>query len=203
MHINHLPHKLAVFTIIVGMLILGIVIWSITKPHYSSQGENGSMSIEEIVRIQKTQGDMLSKKGQDPLDTYFVIQKEYAKARNDKTTDDEIAKEIVQTEALCWYANKQGIEPTDKDLEKYMDQLIRDFKDSEEYDEYQRAAQKYDTTYEQILRNNTDAYRVSQTVENVYQQFLARYDVTGKVSEEDHAEREKRYRPNGTSKLKK
>jgi len=68
-----------------------------------------------------------------------------------------------------------------------MDQLIRDFKDSEEYDEYQRAAQKYDTTYEQILRNNTDAYRVSQTVENVYQQFLARYDVTGKVTEEDPA----------------
>lgn len=192
MHINHLPRKLAVFLIIVGITILGIVIRSVTRPHYSSHGENGSMSIEEIVRIQKTQGDMLSKKGQDPLDTYFVIQKEYAKARNDKTTDDEIAKEIVQTEALCWYAKKQGIEPTDKDLEKYMDQLIRDFKDSEEYDEYQRAAQKYDTTYEQILRNNTDAYRVSQTVENVYQQFLARYDVTGKVTEEDQAEREKK-----------
>ena len=74
---------------------------------------------------------------------------------------------------------------------------------NKEYDEYQRAAQKYDSTYEQILRNNTDAYRVSQTVENVYQQFLARYDVTGKVTEEDQAEREKRYRPNGTSTLKK
>ena len=159
MHINQRKRKLLALMIIVSIAIFVIVLWAVANTSNRSNGENDSMSIEEIVRIQKKQGDILSKKGQNYLYAHFAIQEEYAKVRDIKATDGHMTKDLVQLEALFWYAKKNGIEPSDKDIERYMSKLLKDVKDSKEYDEFQKAAKKYGTTYEQILMNNIEAYR--------------------------------------------
>ncbi len=102
-----------------------------------------------------------------------------------------MTKDLVQLEALFWYAKKNGIEPSDKDIERYMSKLLKDVKDSKEYDEFQKAAKKYGTTYEQILMNNMEAYRITQTIESVYEQFLTGYRDAGKLTEEEREKRDK------------
>lgn len=191
MHINQLKHKLLALMIIVSIAIFVIVLWAVANTSNRSNGENGSMSIEEIVRIQKKQGDILSKKGQNYLYAHFAIQEEYAKVRDIKATDGHMTKDLVQLEALFWYAKKNGIEPSDKDIERYMSKLLKDVKDSKEYDEFQKAAKKYGTTYEQILMNNIEAYRITQTIESVYEQFLTGHRDAGKLTEEERKKRDK------------
>lgn len=53
MHINQLQRKLLALMIIVSIAIFVIVLWTVANTSNRSNGENGSMSIEEIVRIQK------------------------------------------------------------------------------------------------------------------------------------------------------
>ena len=53
MHINQLKRKLLALMIIVSIAIFVIVLWTVANTSNRSNGENDSMSIEEIVRIQK------------------------------------------------------------------------------------------------------------------------------------------------------
>lgn len=53
MHINQRKRKLLVLVIIASITIFVIVLWTVANTSNRSNGENGSMSIEEIVRIQK------------------------------------------------------------------------------------------------------------------------------------------------------
>lgn len=53
MHINQRKRKLLALVIIVSIAIFVIVLWAVANTSNRSNGENGSMSIEEIVRIQK------------------------------------------------------------------------------------------------------------------------------------------------------
>lgn len=53
MHINQRKRKLLALMIIVSIAIFVIVLWAVANTSNRSNGENGSMSIEEIVRIQK------------------------------------------------------------------------------------------------------------------------------------------------------
>lgn len=53
MHINQRKRKLLALMIIVSIAIFVIVLWAVANTSNRSNGENDSMSIEEIVRIQK------------------------------------------------------------------------------------------------------------------------------------------------------
>lgn len=53
MHINQRKRKLLALMIIVSIAIFVIVLWAVANTSNRSNGENASMSIEEIVRIQK------------------------------------------------------------------------------------------------------------------------------------------------------
>ena len=94
MHINQRKRKLLALMIIVSIAIFVIVLWAVANTSNRSNGENDSMSIEEIVRIQKKQGDILSKKGQNYLYAHFAIQEEYAKVRDIKATDGHMTKDL-------------------------------------------------------------------------------------------------------------
>lgn len=78
--------------------------------------------------------------------------------------------------------------PSNEDMEKYMDELIINIKKSEEYPEYEQAAEDLGTTYEKILRSNIKAYRISQTIENVYEAFIKPYETNDQVTTSEQEE---------------
>ena len=69
-----------------------------------------------------------------------------------------------------------------------MDELLINIKKSEAYPEYEQAAEDLGTTYEKILRSNIKAYRISQTIENVYEAFIKPYETNDQVTTSEQEE---------------
>jgi len=83
---------------------------------------------------------------------------------------------------------KNDITPSNNDIAKHMDELIINIKKSEAYPEYEQASEDLGTTYEKILRNNIKAYRISQTIENVYEAFIKPYETNDQVTTSEQEE---------------
>ena len=176
--------------IIMSSLTVLAVVLLIDFTNNRTQGYEDTISVDVAVSIQKERGDMLCQPNRNV--TYIMLYSEtkYNKAKGIDKSMTEIEEGLVRSEALCWYADNHGLKPSDKDIEKYIDQLVSDIKASEEYDEYEAAAEAHGTTYEEILRNDLETYRITQTVENVYQSVMKQYQQDGKLSTAEQEEKD-------------
>ena len=152
-----------------------------------SYGEDKGNTIDDVVLVQKMRGD-ISKKSKD--DSYLVycsnLLEKRAEKKDSLELENGIQKDVIDFAAISWYAKEHNLLPTEDEMNAYMENLIREFRQSEEYDEYESAAKKYGTTYEEILRNDREAYRIEETINKVYCSIIMEYN--GNMGDEEKYE---------------
>lgn len=83
-------------------------------------------------------------------------------------TDDYLEKK-----AILWFANRKGIEVGEQELEDYLQSLLDDAKQADNYHEVESACQAAGITYEQFIRSNQTVYKV-EYIKNIL--YMNLYD---------------------------
>lgn len=139
------PVLFLIIALVAVIVILGCFLLNSNKKSYASE-QDTSLSLSDTVKIQKEQGDLFSKSDDDILYAFYAAKKQYAKVSGTSKSEKQIKEDLARTAALCWYARKHDMIPSDKEMEKYMDELVLNVKESEEYPEYEQAAEDLGTT---------------------------------------------------------
>ena len=153
MHTNIFSKKLLILFVITIILLIGVVIInkSITS---KASGSDNVLSVKEILQAQLDRGNLQNELGESNIyPEYYTSRHLY------NMTEDEVKYGLIENKALQWYAQKNNIDVSDKALNEYMQDLLSNLQDSEEYDIYSEAAKSLNTTFEDIVLNDSKAYR--------------------------------------------
>ena len=141
---------LIIIVFIVLDIVLAISIGG-TKEKSDSLNE---LSIKTIVQAQLERGNLQNALGESNIyPEYYTARHFYG------MTEDEVKAGLLEKKALQWYAQKNNINVSNDEVNKYLQDTVADFKDSEEYDEYSEAAKSFNTTFEDIVLNDSETYR--------------------------------------------
>lgn len=79
-------------------------------------------------------------------------------------------KAFIEKKAFEWYAKENKIVVTEKQLEKYMEDLIDDSRETEEFKDVEAAYEKAGITYEESIRQNARTYYYVLTTGQFYEE---------------------------------
>ena len=140
--------------IIIVLIILAIVLAISIGGKKEKSGFRDELSVKVILQAQLERGNLQKALGESN------IYPEYYTARHFyNMTEDEVKAGLIENQALQWYAQKNNINVSNKEVNKYLQDTVANFKDSEEYDEYREAAKSLNTTFKDIVLNDSKSYR--------------------------------------------
>ncbi|MEY8296635.1 MAG: hypothetical protein ACLRJC_12565 [Emergencia timonensis] len=87
---------------------------------------------------------------------------------------------FIEDAAFTWYAKEHDLVVTDKELDKYMDDLISEAKGADNFQVYEKALQNAGLTYENSIRGNADIYRERCIVNKLYEEHFNDWDAFAK-----------------------
>ena len=153
--------------IIIVLILLAIVLVICIGSKKEKSGSRDELSVKAILQAQLERGNLQNELGESN------IYPEYYTARHFyDMTEDEVKAGLLENKAMQWFAQKNNINVSNKELNKYLQDEIADFKDSEEYDEYSEAAKSLNTTFEDIVVNDSESYRDILIKNKLYEKYI-------------------------------
>ena len=153
--------------IIIVLIVLAIVLAISIGGKKEKSGLRDELSVKVILQAQLERGNLQKALGESN------IYPEYYTARHFyNMTEDEVKAGLLEKKALQWYAQKNNINVSNKELNKYLQDTISDFKDSEEYDTYSEAAKSLNTTFEDIVLKDSESYRDILIKNKLYEKYI-------------------------------
>lgn len=149
----------------IAFILLSLII--VTTTSFATTTKD-TYSEKEILQAQLERGKL-----QKNLEKNSIYPEYYVAENITNFSDTEIESGILENEALLWYANKNNITVSDKELNSFIEELLKDAKTTEEYDHYAKAAEELGTTYEDIVINDSEAYRDVLIKSKLYKQCIS------------------------------
>lgn len=154
--------KKSILILITVLVVLISITWVMGNTRGSN--ETAVSSIDDVVQIQVESGNLQSK-----LDHHSMYPMYYSMMNaSDEDISTTVEEGLLETEALLWYSRNNNIVVTDKEVHNFIDALIIDSKEATEYQQYSKAAKKLGTTYEDVIRNNFDTYKIALVRDKLY-----------------------------------
>ncbi|WP_419022729.1 hypothetical protein [Emergencia sp.] len=123
----------------------------------------------------------IQKKGMDMKDRasgwfYTAIAGKLFTAMPEGEAVSQAKDEFIEDAAFTWYADEHDLVVTAKELDKYMDDLISEAEEAENFEVYEKALQKSGMTYEESVKENAEVYRVRYIVNKFYEEHFNDWD---------------------------
>ena len=161
-------------------LILGISIWSVTnqKVFGSDITANNADNLESFAALQVEKSDLQDKLGPNSIYPEFRINVEEEKLLDKSQAEaiSETENELLEKEALYWYATNHGIQLSDEETQQRIEAAITDAKTAENYDEVAEACKAAGTTFEATMRENKETYKKEYIINDLYNAKLATFN---------------------------
>lgn len=153
--------------IVVFVCIISLLLLLILNATSSASGSEEIYSEKEILQAQLERGNLCDELGKES------VYPEYYVAQNvTNISKAEIEEGILENEALLWYANKNNISVNDSELQLFINKLLKDSKEADEYPEYTEAAKELGSTYEDIIIGDAEAYRDVLIKSKLYEKYI-------------------------------
>ena len=154
-------------TIIIVLIVLTIVLAKSIGGTKEKSDSHDEISEKTIVQAQLERGNLQKELGESN------IYPEYYTARHFyDMTEEQVKAAIIENKALQWYARENNINISNEELNKYLQDIIANFKDSEEYHTYSEAAKSLNTTFEDIVLNDSKSYRNVLIKNKLYEKYM-------------------------------
>lgn len=89
-----------------------------------------------------------------------------------------IIQQNKEYQALLKYAKQENLSVGDEEVEKYLEELFAIYEKADNMEEIKSACNMAGTTYEELIKNDFEGYRVLLTEEKVYNDFLKKYNMS-------------------------
>lgn len=155
--------------VIIG--VLGIMSIVMSKGAYAT-GSTDMYSIKDVMKMQMDRGTLQTALGKESLyPTYYTM-----RSADNSISGKSIEEGILENEALIWYAENNNLIATDQEVQNYIDNMINEAKEADEYTEFEQAARELGTTYEKIVKGDFEAYRLILTKSKIYENEIGDFD---------------------------
>ncbi len=164
-------------------LLVGCVIFNVTAFGSDSYDEN-SVCLNNYLKLQVDKIELQNKLDEDSTYPEYYI-REKSLELGDISLNESMKKtkdSIVETEALCWYAKVNGIIVNDYDVDKLMDEIIKEGKDAENYKEIQEACDNAGVAFETTVYKNRIFYEKQLYADKVYESEYSKMYPQKKIS---------------------
>lgn len=159
--ITNINFKKILIALTIFLLIAISVILIASDNKTKSSSEN--ISPEDLMLAEKTRGDLQQSLGEDSIYPTY-----YAASNITEMPKQHIEKGIIETQALLWYADKENLSPTNKEISDYINNSIHEMKEAQEYKEYNDAAKDVSSSFSEIQKNDFETYRIIVTKNKLY-----------------------------------
>ena len=114
-----------------------------------------------------------------------------------KDTYENLLHSNSENQAILTYAEKNGMLVSDKEVDAYINELIKNYETSDDYATIKAGCTLAGTSFEEVARSEFSGYRLVLTRENMYEKFLKDYlaennldytDINEAVQKEIHRE---------------
>ena len=89
----------------------------------------------------------------------------------------------IEDSAIRWYAEKEGLLADDGQVETYLDTMEQACEETENGNEYAQACDAYGMTFRQWMEEDFESYRLTCTLQNVYNAVMADVKATDAADE--------------------
>jgi len=94
-------------------------------------------------------------------------------------------EQIIETEAICYYAEQNGITVTNDEIREQIENIISDGEEADNYQEIETACESAGTLFEEIVNKNQSYYAKQMYVDKIYfDEYNKYYEDTGQATRE-------------------
>ena len=150
--------KKIILSLIVFFCIIAIVVISLNKTDaYGKEPYKDSDSIEKkIVKLTVFTSQMQNELGDNSLYPYYYrsLKTKEINGMAEKQAIDKTNEEITERYALYTKAKKAGITVSEKEKQQHIDDILKEFQKSDDFDRLNSEYKKYGTSFAAQYKNN-------------------------------------------------
>jgi hypothetical protein len=154
-----------------------------------NQDDGNQEGLNSFVELQVGKYVRQDKLGTDSTYPDFWYGYNLSKLTEDSEDEniEDAEEQIIETEAVCYYAEQKGITISDEEIQENIDSLISDGKDADNYEEIKTACDSAGTTYEELINKNKSYYIKQMYVDKVYsEEYSKYYEDSSRVTAEEY-----------------
>ena len=164
-------------------LILLLVVVIIVAFYYNSKNnvriakgdDSASATVQtyhEAIKLRSELGD------NTPYPDVYLYTELLKKQKNysDEEAVDQAEKRYTEAAAFEWYAEQNGIEPTEEELKAHIADRIKKAKEAEDYKEIHEICKEKGIIFENLFEGNSSFYNTEVYTEKVYNMWKENYD---------------------------
>ena len=166
---------LCVCIIIISILFLIIV--SASKPDGDNQKSDNKEVLNSFVQLQIGKFERQNVLGSSSTypDFWYNVNLGEMTGESNKTNIKDAKMQIIETEAICYYAEQNGIIVTDAEIQEQIENIILEGKEADNYKEIEAACESAGISFEEIVNKNKSYYIKQIYVDKVYFDEYKRY----------------------------
>lgn len=154
--------------LIISIFLLIIV--NISKDNYGNQKEGNKEALSSFVELQIGKFERQNILGLSSTypDFWYAVNLGKLTEESNKKNIKAAKIQIIETEAICYYAEQNGITLTNAEIQNQIEKIILGGKEADNYKEIETACESAGISFEEIVNKNKSYYIKQIYIDKVY-----------------------------------
>lgn len=159
------------------VLVVVVALYFNSKNNVKIKKEDNAVSV--TVEMYKEAIHLRNQLGENtPYPEIFLYTEMLKDSKNysEEEAVEAAGDRYTESEAFVWYAEKEGIAPTEKEISENTDKLVEKQKKADNYDEIEEKCKEEEMSVDDIFRKNEKYYSYELYISAVYDHWKVNYD---------------------------
>ena len=165
-----------------GIILLLVVVVMVAFYYNSKNNVKITKGDESAANTVQTYHEAIKLRGQlgdnTPYPDIYLYTELLKKQKNysDEEATDQAAQRYTEAVAFEWYAEENGIAPTEEELKAHIAERIKKAKEADGYKQMHEACKDKGIIFENLFEGNSSFYNTEVYTEKVYNMWKENYD---------------------------